>query len=367
MLRMCTVIEGAYLHKKVSNFFSSVLEIRMTMANRRLETVYLLADLIPIATFFLVGLTIFVVTGIAECCSHYKKPSDGYCTSCKDGERCSVCQYCCTKWTRKLSSFLIIILHGNGTQLVTEPSNQKYVTQPEEGQSNQEDNIMFNIQGYPLRPQHRRLRCFLSTNAIIITTLLFMIFADRYILTTEYGCIVGKDCYPLDGDFNEFPIENCTQFENSNITTVCYSFNLVFLNAMSDTGGILIMITLLTALMTKSIIYFLKNHGCDKAKRCCCCGICGWFYLIRVMIVAGVITAGTGYVVCIHKYVLHHQHNVPLRLAGSGMQYAAILLTFSITTLTPWSDVISKNSVSREEEPLLSRTSGHEQINRYYN
>ncbi len=303
------------------------------MASRR-ETEYLVVDVVFIAIIFLAGASILVLTWFVECWARCKK-SDYDPIREDDQHQDDQHQDCCTKWTlsRRLSSFLINMLYGNGTQLVTEPTQHKrgpnnQVDQLKGGQSNQKDN-MINIRGYPITSDHRCLRCCLSSNAIIITTLLLMIFADRYILTNEYGCIVGKDCYPLDGDFNEFPIENCTQFENSNITTVCYSYNLVFLDAVSDTGGILVMITLLTVLMTKSIIYCLKNRCLDKAKRCC-------FYFIRVIIVVVVIIVETGYVVYIHKCVLHHQHNVPLRLGGSIMQYIAILLTFSITTLTPW-------------------------------
>ncbi len=115
------------------------------MANRRLETEYLLVDLIPIAAFFAVGLIILAVTGIAECCSHYKKPFHKYCTttSCKDGKRCSKCEYRCTKLTRRLSSFLINMLYGDGTQLVGEPSNQ-------------EDNTI-NIQGHEITSDDRCL------------------------------------------------------------------------------------------------------------------------------------------------------------------------------------------------------------------
>ncbi len=189
------------------------------MASRRPESEYLLVDVVSIAIIFLAGAINLVLTWIVECCACCKKSNysplkdverqDG---ERQDGER----QDCCTKWTRKLSSFLINMLYGDGTQLVGEPSNQgdgtqrergpsnqgdgtqrergpsnqgdgtqrergpsnqedgtqreqgpsnqEDGTQPEEGPSNQEDNTI-NIRGYTIGPDHRCLRCCLSSTS----------------------------------------------------------------------------------------------------------------------------------------------------------------------------------------------------------
>ncbi len=165
-----------------------------------------------------------------------------------------------------------------------------------------------------------------------------MIFFDRYIINSEFGCVVGRDCYNLNGDIHQLPITNCTQFEDSENVTVCYNYNLEFLSALGDTGGVLVMTTLMMVLMTKLIICCLKNC-CNKCVGCC--------YLTQILTVLLVLLIGITCVVFIHYYAVESKINTPLRLTGYIFQYIAILLTFSITMLTPWYLLVTPNESLR--------------------
>ncbi len=137
---------------------------------------------------------------------------------------------CYTNCTRRLTSFLLHMFYGESTQLV----HSSAVVE----QQNEEGRIPTFIHKDEITSNHCCLHCCLSSNVIIFTTLLFMIFFERYIIKSEFGCVVGRNCYKMDNNVNELPISNCTQFEDSETLIVCYNLKLGFLSALGDTGGV---------------------------------------------------------------------------------------------------------------------------------
>ncbi len=253
---------------------------------------------------------------IAECCEYCKNKSEH--RICVKGKSCSNCINLYKKGTRRLGSFLLHMLYGGSMQIVNTSSEEL---------EEEEDYKPTFIENKKITTDLSCLHCILASNAITFITLLFVTFFDRYIIACEFGCVIGKDCYLLDDDPNEFPIKNCSLYEQFETKTICFSYNLKFLDAMSDLGGILVMTILMNVLMTKLIICGLDNC-CNNCARACCC------YIAQITTAVVVIAVATGYLILIHSTVI--PHFPPLRLTSYIFQYITILLTFALTTLTPW-------------------------------
>ncbi len=164
-----------------------------------------------------------------------------------------------------------------------------------------------------------------------------MVFWSLYAVRSEYGCFIGRDCYILDQNFNELPIKNCTRYDNedSETKTICYNYNFVLLPALGDTGGALVMTTILMVLTTKLILRLNKKKCYKKHKKCCYCA--------QVIPLGCAIIGILTYEVCIH---LSTFKSAPFRLAGYGLQYAVVLIPLTITILTPWRQVVSEGDIS---------------------
>lgn len=281
----------------------------------RKEYEYLLADLVPIAFCFTLGTVVLVVTWIAECC---QLCTGSNCACCATDAPCNKCIGCCTDDVRKFGKFLLHSLY----------EGKKFIKSEELPQPEEERRALVVVNN-EIPSDKCWVHCTLASNAIIFITLLCMIFFDRYIVTSEFGCVVGKDCYVLNDDIFDNPIKNCTQYENSN--TVCNIYSLEFLSALGDVGGLTFITGLLIVLTTKLIICCLKTCCRSKGLGCCC-------YIIQVFIVLIATVLYVTVIVVVHKLVV--QNNTPLRLTGYILRYIAVYLTFSITTLIPWHCVV---------------------------
>ena len=281
----------------------------------RKEYEYLLADLVPIAFCFTLGTVVLVVTWIAECC---QLCTGSNCACCATDTPCNKCIGCCTDDVRKFGKFLLHSLY----------EGKKFIKSEELPQPEEERRALVVVNN-EIPSDKCWVHCTLASNAIIFITLLCMIFFDRYIVTSEFGCVVGKDCYVLNDDIFDNPIKNCTQYENSN--TVCNIYSLEFLSALGDVGGLTFITGLLIVLTTKLIICCLKTCCRSKGLGCCC-------YIIQVFIVLIATVLYVTVIVVVHTFVV--QNNTPLRLTGYILRYIAVYLTFSITTLIPWHCVV---------------------------
>ncbi len=317
----------------------------------RKEYEYLLADLVPIAFCFTLGTVVLVVTWIAECC---QLCTGSNCACCATDAPCNKCIGCCTDDVRKFGKFLLHSLY----------EGKKFIKSEELPQPEEERRALVVVNN-EIPSDKCWVHCTLASNAIIFITLLCMIFFDRYIVTSEFGCVVGKDCYVLNDDIFDNPIKNCTQYENSN--TVCNIYSLEFLSALGDVGGLTFITGLLIVLTTKLIICCLKTCCRSKGLGCCCMsegdepccrskglgcccmsegdepccrskGLGCCCYIIQVFIVLIATVLYVTVIVVVHTLVV--QNNTPLRLTGYILRYIAVYLTFSITTLIPWHCVV---------------------------
>ncbi len=98
------------------------------------------------------------------------------------------------------------------------------------------------------------------------------------------------------------------------------------------------MTTIMVVLMTKLIICSLKK--CCKKHACCC-------YIAQISTVVAVLIVAITGLVLIHTFVYESKVNTPLGLVGYSLEYIAILLTFSITMLTPWYHLITPDVTLR--------------------
>ncbi len=287
----------------------------------RPESDYVAADIVPIIIVLIIGI---IVIGIIICAYFCK------CCCCKS-KPCYTSK-CCRKICplEKFANYLIRFLYGGpfAPDIVTLHSKQR-----EQG--------LF-IDNIRVEEKLTWLKCMLVTNAASLFTLVGMVFCDLYFIESDFGCIPDEDCYPSNEDYHEHPLgENCSLYADRNITTICYRFNLSFLNSIGSTGGILLIATILIAILTQILIqcqnccHFKIETRCQPQRGKIWTIIIYFFTIFVGMVLIVLISVA---IVYIHKLTL--SEITMLRLAGYIFQYVSVLLSLLLTIVTPWYTLI---------------------------
>ena len=312
---------------------TSVLTVYTAMTSGRSELVYVLFDIGPLIFFLILGIAAIIFVGIGECLleSKCRKYCEINC-SCKS-ERCrECCRKCCScQWFERFGNFLIRWLYGGDVTLAKSSSSQ-----------DEESGLYIDGREVKRSCQHRCLHFMLVGNVITIVTFLLMILADLFIIRSDFGCSTDRDCYVLNDNYADFPIQNCSAYKGT--ITICYRFNLEFLTALGDTGGVLLIAVISVIVITKLIISCVSccySFECFSKHKKRYCG---------VMITLQVVFAAVGLAVAIPAIFYSHketQKNITeWRTAGYAIQYTAVLVSMIITTVTPWTSLIKPTDTS---------------------
>ena len=182
------------------------------------------------------------------------------------GKRCSTAL---VRHINKFGSFLVRILYGGDLYAVRAAEDEEM--------SDNEGRTTLHVQlENSLDSKNQCLYCTLVTNTVLIFTFLFMIFADLLVVRSDYGCSSDCDCYIADLNFDEQPLDymNCTEYAaTTGGRTICYSFSIMYLGAIGDTGGVLVICSFCIFLITKLTTCSLRNI-CNRSNQCagtCCC------------------------------------------------------------------------------------------------
>ena len=185
-----------------------------------------------------------------------------------------------------------------------------------------------------VNPRAKCLNIFLGSKAILLMTFLAMVFADIFFVKSYPGCQPGLDCFANDEEFQENPIDNCSDYLRLNIPTICYSLELSFQPAFSAVGGILIMSRLLVVGFAKLMIFCTSKclrSGCCSSKYCgkkCSVSLVQLTVAVVFFLIAGGILTGTS--------LKSHDKPTKFRLAGYIIQYITVGISVFLTIVAPW-------------------------------
>lgn len=89
------------------------------------------------------------------------------------------------------------------------------------------------------RPAPDRIIKWLAAYAILVSFFALEIFWDVFLLEVSHTCDPGLDCYRDDDDaFHANPVQNCSGYEEGNVTFTCYAFVFNFGTAAGVAGGL---------------------------------------------------------------------------------------------------------------------------------
>ena len=297
---------------------------KMGNVERRPDWHYLLAEILPPLVTFISGIMVLITVLTIRITGYYENT--------------------CGNFIMGSANFLVRLLYG-GETLVKESSEEEENRLTIHG-------LQITVSGTIDDKRNRRklVHCMLLANTILVATLLLMVFFDLFFVQSDIDCLADRDCYIADHNYYETPVQNCTVFINSRaVKTICYTFKLSFLEAFGDTGGVLLLGTIMIVLATRFIIgfsqYLQKRENRSTGIRRKCLPFLQ--YLPQIAVAITVSSISVAIIVVIHLTRL--QNLTIFRKFGYAFKYTTVLATFLLTVLTPWQ--LLNNNSSRGSNP----------------
>ena len=195
---------------------SSLKMATVNSQDRWIEIVYLLMDILPIIITFFVGAVLLAVLCVAEISmviSHKLK---------QDPSRFR-------KWVRGKTNILILFMYGGSSGLLQESKTRS--------ECHENSRFCKLYIGNKEVPDNAVLYFFLTAKSIVMIAFIISVFCDLFFVVSFGDCDEKHDCYFVDTNYYNPPIENCSGVLDNQ--TVCYAFNLGFVEAAGAAGGLI--------------------------------------------------------------------------------------------------------------------------------
>lgn len=277
------------------------------MHEGHIEYFYFNLDIIPTAIIFGIALLLvicLIIAGICDWCIWRLKNKTcnenkcfSTCETCHGwincNEKCNICfpevNSCC-KVIKRLCSELIKLMYADEFYLIK--------TKEEENLEHRSGFLKLYVGGKLLRPEFFCLYYMLITNSLLLVFFFAMVFTDYYFVDAFPGCFPNYDCYITNADFNEYPIQNCSDLK-SNEDAICYSLKLEAQPALSAVGGLSIMIRLMVVFLSRLIVFCINKVASTRCKslttfRFGCCSVFMQLFCVGMpfLIIAGLLLWG---------------------------------------------------------------------------
>ena len=128
-----------------------------------------------------------------------------------------------------------------------------------------------------IKLEFNSMRMFLTAKAVFLVILYVSVLYDTFFIKTSlHRCDASIDCYILDNNYNDYPIENCSEtFDNPNVTAICYRIVFDQAAAAAEAGGLLTFFTIALTVSSSiiialyrtgvpSIVYLFMSKNSDK-------------------------------------------------------------------------------------------------------
>lgn len=206
----------------------------MNSQGGRIELGYLLVDIIPIIISFGVGAFLLAVLLISEVVTANRCPWS-----------------CSNKRVRKLANVLILFMYGGNNGLQESSTGSKC--------HETSGFVKLYIKNREV-PDNALLYFFLAAKSIVMITFIFSVFCDIFFITSFVDCDDKHECYILDEDYYDVPIENCSDVVANK--TVCYAVTVGFVEAAGATGGLIAFSRFLLSFWSGVNIWFASRLVC---------------------------------------------------------------------------------------------------------
>ena len=178
------------------------------------------------------------------------------------------CGYLLT-YSRQLSHSLVQLLFGARRGPIRESPK------PTEKESEGLDNTIVYIDDKQIKPEFNSMRFFLKAKSVFLVIFYLSVLYDTFFIKTSlHRCDASIDCYLLDDNYNDYPIQDCTEIlDNPNVTAICYTLVYDTTEAASRAGGLLTFSTLALSISSALIISVYGSFLPWMTKRClkqCC-------------------------------------------------------------------------------------------------
>ena len=183
-------------------------------------------------------------------------------------------------------------------------------------------------------PDNAVLYFFLTAKSIVMIAFIISVFCDLFFVVSFGDCDEKHDCYFVDTNYYNPPIENCSEVLDNQ--TVCYAFNLGFVEAAGAAGGLIAFSRLLFTLwsgVSMCVASSLVGHSKTL------------LFTLALQIFLGISVFCTGIVLTWHfseSYLYKTESITQLRQFGNWLLAITLIISICLSIVTPWWLVIVK-------------------------